>query len=75
MYALRGPGMNNWDLSLYKQLKLKERLALQLRVEAYNAPNHLSYSSVGTTLGSATFGQVTAAADPRILQFGMKLVF
>jgi hypothetical protein len=74
-YALRGPGMNNWDLSLYKSEKLKERLSLQIRAEVYNAPNHLSYSSVGTTLGTATFGQVTGAADPRILQFGMKLVF
>lgn len=45
----RGPGINNWDLSLFKNIKFTERLSLQFRAEAYNAFNHTQFDNVDTT--------------------------
>ena len=80
----RGPGINNWNLSLYKNFSVRERLHFQFRAEAYNAFNHTQFSTVNTapkwnyTTGVQTgtqFGQITAARDPRIMQFGLRLQF
>jgi hypothetical protein len=70
-----GPGISNWDVSFSKRTDLKENVMLQFRAEFFNLFNHAQWSSVGTTYGTATFGQVTAARDPRITQFGLRLIF
>ncbi|MBI4876681.1 MAG: TonB-dependent receptor [Acidobacteria bacterium] len=70
-----GPGINNWDLSFSKRTALREGLSLQFRAEFFNLFNHAQFSGVGTTVGSATFGQVTSARDPRIGQLGLRLLF
>ncbi len=70
-----GPGMNNWDASLQKWFRVGERVKLQFRAEFFDAPNHLSFWDVGTTVTSNNFGQVTSATDPRILQFAIRLTF
>ena len=83
---LRGPGLENWDISLKKQfpLGLGERRTLQIRVEAYNAFNHTQFTSVNSaaifnpTTGAQTnpnFGAYTAAAPARILSFSARLQF
>ena len=79
----RGPGINNFDLSLLKDFYVYERMHFQFRAEAYNAFNHTQYSAVNTgaqfnPAGQQTnklFGQVTAARDPRIVQLGLRLYF
>ncbi len=73
--VLIGPGTNNWDLSAQKFFRITERTRLEFRAEMFNAPNHLSYWSVATTVGASNFGQVTSAMDPRTFQFALKLVF
>ena len=73
--VISAPGMNNWDASLQKNFSIQERLRIQFRAEFYDAPNHLSWFGVGTTLGSANFGQITTATDPRSMQFGLRLEF
>lgn len=73
--VLTGPGTNNWDLSAQKFFRITEGIRAELRAEMFNAPNHLSYWSVATTVGASNFGQVTGAMDPRTFQFGLKLVF
>lgn len=73
--VLTAPGQNIWDASLQKYFHFTERVNLQFRAEFYNAPNHLSWWGVGTTLGAGNFGQITSATDPRTLQFGMRLAF
>ncbi|MCC7154264.1 MAG: carboxypeptidase regulatory-like domain-containing protein, partial [Bryobacterales bacterium] len=73
--VLIAPGQNIWDVSLQKYFHFTERVNLQFRAEFYNAPNHLSWWGVGTTLGASNFGQITSATDPRTLQFGMRLAF
>ena len=48
---------------------------LQFRFETFNTFNHTNWASIGATLGSSTFGQVTAARDPRSAQLALKLSF
>jgi hypothetical protein len=75
--ALRGPGNDNWNLSLFKSFVISEARGsrFELRLESFNTWNHTEFSGVSTNLGSSNFGQVTSAADPRILQLGGKLYF
>lgn len=70
-----GPGQNNWDASVQKYFTLRENWKLQFRAEVYDAPNHLSWWGVGTTLGNSNFGQITSASDPRSLQLGLRMTF
>ena len=75
--TIRGPGLQRWDTSVFKNFKLPltEQTSLQLRGEAFNVFNHTNYNAVNTTLGSALFGRVTATRDPRIVQIALKLYF
>jgi hypothetical protein len=70
-----GPGYENWDLSLFRNIRLREQVNFQLRAEAYNAFNHTNFTTVQTTLGTSNYGQVTGTGSPRILQFGAKVIF
>jgi hypothetical protein len=70
-----GPGFSDWDVSLFKNLKLTERVSSQLRLETFNAFNHTNYTTLNTTFGSNTFGQVTGAREARIVQLGAKINF
>jgi len=73
---LIGPGFWNLDLSLGKVFAIREALNLQFRAEIFNALNHPNDGSPGTTLGTASFGRITSTfGDPRVMQFGLKLVF
>jgi len=74
---LRGPGRDNWNLSLFKRFNLWESRGsyLELRLETFNTWNHTQFNAVDTTLGDSRFGQVTSAFDPRILQLGGKIYF
>ena len=73
--ALRGPGNDNWNLSLFKSFVFSESRGsrFELRLESFNVWNHTEFSNVSTNLGASNFGQVTSAADPRIIQLGGKL--
>ena len=48
--GIRGPGRNNWNTSIFKNFKLKERLSVQFRAEAYNTFNHTQFNAVDTTI-------------------------
>ncbi|MGC2268308.1 MAG: TonB-dependent receptor [Candidatus Acidiferrales bacterium] len=75
--VLRGPGINNWDLSIVKNTPLGgESRSLQFRAEFFNAFNHTQFSNPDNQGFSGTFGQVTLTrVDARIIQFGLKLYF
>ena len=75
--ALRGPGRDNWNLSLFKSFLLSEARGsrLEFRAESFNTWNHTQFHDVSTNLGDNKFGQVTSAFEPRIFQLGMKIVF
>jgi hypothetical protein len=75
--ALRGPGRNNWNMSLFKSFVFSEARGsrFELRLETFNTWNHTQFNKVSTNLGDSKFGQVTSDFDPRILQLGGKLYF
>lgn len=73
--TIRGPAIGEWDMSLYKNFAFGERAALQLRLETFNTFNHTNFSGVSRSLGSGSFGKITSARDPRILQLGGRLTF
>ncbi|MGB6199937.1 MAG: carboxypeptidase regulatory-like domain-containing protein [Candidatus Acidiferrales bacterium] len=73
-----GPGMDNYDMALLKNLRLTESKSLQFRVEAFNIFNHAQFfgpQAVDGNIGSSTFGQVISAAPPRLVQLGAKFLF
>jgi hypothetical protein len=72
---LRGPGVNNWDLSILKNFHFTERIYLQFRTELFNAFNHTQFNNPVSMVDVPTAGQILSARDPRIMQFGMKLYF
>jgi hypothetical protein len=82
---IRGPGTNNWDISLFKNFNLaaEGRVRLQYRLELYNAFNHTQFTGVDTTgrfdasgnQVNALFGSYTAAANARRIVMGLKLNF
>lgn len=73
--AVTGPGLQRWDISLFKNTKINERFSTQFRAEAFNVFNHTNFDAISTSFTSGIFGRVTAVRDPRILQLGMKLYF
>jgi hypothetical protein len=75
--SLRGPGRNNWNLSLFKSFVMNEARGsrFELRAESFNTWNHTEFDQVSNALGSSNFGQVTSAFDPRVFQFGAKLYY
>ncbi|MBV9072139.1 MAG: TonB-dependent receptor [Acidobacteria bacterium] len=81
--ALRGPGRDNWNLSLAKSFLFSESRGsrLEFRADAFNAWNHTQFKGdvqeggISTSTTSSTFGQITSAFDPRTFQLGMKLIF
>jgi hypothetical protein len=70
-----GPGSQTVDFSIVKNTTLRERLNLQFRAEFFNLLDHDNFNQPDNFVGSATFGQVTSAQDPRRVQFGLKLLF
>jgi len=73
-----GPGMENFDMALLKNLRLSESKSLQFRLEGFNVFNHAQFfgaQAVDGNISSATFGQVVSAMAPRLVQAGVKFTF
>jgi hypothetical protein len=73
-----GPGADNYDMALAKELPMTESKSLLFRVEAFNVFNHTQFNGPGAVdgnIGSTTFGNAISAAPPRILQAAIKLSF
>ncbi len=72
---IRGPGMEEWDVALFKTFHMTERVGFTLRGEAFNIFNHTNFDAVSTTFGSGNFGQVTSARQPRLMELSAKIEF
>jgi hypothetical protein len=73
-----GPGIQNTDLALIKDVRISAARSLQFRLEAFNVFNKAQFygpASVDGTVQSPTFGQIVGAADPRLIQLAMKFRF
>ena len=49
--------------------------ALEVRVEVFNVTNTPPFLAPNTIVGSAAFGTITAAGDPRVVQLAVKFLF
>jgi hypothetical protein len=81
--TLYGPGTNNWDLSVYKNIKLAERVTSSLRLETYNTFNHTQFAGLNTTLQfdstgkmiNTAFATPNSARPPRRMQIALRITF
>jgi hypothetical protein len=73
--SIRGPGLWRFDFSMFKNIKITERVDTQFRFETINVFNHTNFDGLNVTTSSATFGAVTSTRDPRIIQLALKLNF
>lgn len=73
---LNGPWFTNVDATLAKSFRIKENVRFQLRLEAFNVFNHTNFFfGQGQNINSTTFGRVTSAFSPRIIQIGGRFDF
>jgi outer membrane receptor protein involved in Fe transport len=71
-----GSGMANLDLAVHKIVPLRESMNLEFRTESFNLFNHTQFLNPdGNITDGTTFGQVSRARDPRLIQLAMKLTF
>jgi hypothetical protein len=76
---LIGPGLSNLDFSIIRAFPLRflkgESRALDFRGEFFNLFNHTNFNNPNATVSSGSYGRISGAADPRIVQFGLKFVY
>jgi hypothetical protein len=77
---VRGPNYRDADVAFIKHTRLREQLELEFRAEIFNLTNTPAFAqpngvlSPSTQTSKSAFGTITAtAADPRVIQFGLKL--
>jgi hypothetical protein len=82
--SFRGPGINNFDISLFKNFNFRENMRVQLRLETFNIFNHVQATGVRTGFSAPNAGDpanldgtgnVNGYRDPRQIQLGAKFYF
>jgi len=72
--AIYAPGAWTPNISLAKNLLIRERFRFQLRGDAFNAFNHRNPSGITTEITSSSFGKITGMSF-RTLQLGARMSF
>ena len=71
-----GPGINNWDFSVFKNFAFDEQRRLQFRAEFFNLLNRPEFASPGASIGTAQFGRISGTTrDPRDIQLSLKFLW
>jgi hypothetical protein len=74
-----GPGIDNFDMTLTKLLRVTESQSFEFRLEGFNVFNHAQFYGPGSVDGEVNndphFGQVITATAPRLVQFAVKFAF
>ena len=80
-----GPGLQNWDVSVFKNFPIREQVRAEFRAEFFNVWNHVNplFNHIGAIseeptpleLGAPQFGQAISARDPRFIQVALKFYF
>ncbi len=73
--VVRGPGIEDVDLSLFKLFSIGETRRVQFRAECFNLLNHPNFGLPEDDLESPAFGQILQAGPPRLIQLAVKFVF
>jgi len=72
--VVRQDRVKNLDFGLFKNTRISEKLNLEFRSEFFNLTNHPNFGPPDPNMSDLTFGKVLSAANPRFVQFGLKLV-
>ncbi len=76
---LTGPSLYSWNMGLFKNFHITERINVQFRSEYFNLFNQVNFANPNTNASSGGFGNITSthgfSGDPRIIQFGLKVLF
>ena len=71
-----GPGIDNFDFSVQKQLPIGETKHFEFRAEFFNIFNHTQFLNPdGNISDGADFGRVKHTREPRNIQFALKFAF
>lgn len=70
-----GPRLFDTDFAAIKNFKIRESMNVQFRAEFFNIFNNVNFGLPGTTIGTGSYGMLTEASDPRIIQFALKFIF
>jgi len=73
--ALEGPGLVAWDMGIFKNFPFRERYRIQFRAEFFNTLNRANFTNPSNSVTAGAFGSITSAADPRIGQLALKVLF
>ncbi len=75
--GIRGDGINNLDLSFFKNYRLTESKTLQFRMESFNVLNHIQFGNPNTTPTSGAFGTISGenGHGQRQVTFSLKFLF
>jgi hypothetical protein len=63
------------DVAMMRRLPLSAARTLEVRVEVFNLTNTPPFLAPNTVAGSAAFGTIVAAGDPRVVQLALKFSF
>jgi hypothetical protein len=78
---VRSKILNVWDMSIYKEFPIKEKVRWQIRADFHNAFNHPWFGNLASNnVTDSNFGQVAVAAiddtsEPRLIVLVVKIVF
>jgi len=75
---VRGPAFTNLDMSVFKEISIKEKSRFEFRAEAFNLPNSHAWANPGQLnfLNPVNFSKITSSrSNPRILQLALKLYY
>ncbi len=71
-----GPGLNNSDVSVQKNILLSEARRFEFRWDIFNVANHTHFFNIDSnTTDGSNFGIARKVADPRLMQFALKFYF
>ena len=73
--AVIGPPLQEFDLSLQKEVRLTDSVHLIIRMETYNLLNHPNFNIPNRSAFTPNFGSISGAQDSRQFQFAMRLAF
>ena len=75
--VMTGPGLVNFDLSIYKNFTFSDRVRLQFRSEFFNIANHANFANPAANISvPAQVGRITSTSTAnRVIQFGLRLTF
>jgi hypothetical protein len=73
--VVEGPGYQQWDFSLFKDIPIREAKRLQFRAEFFNVFNHANFRLPDNDISSPNFGQIQNALPGREVQLALKFLF